>query len=53
MSAFEIVATVILCILGTCMILLWGMTMLLFDKIVNLREIEKKPASKNETDIKK
>lgn len=53
MTALEIVITIILCIIGACIVLLWGQTTLLIYKIVNRQEKEKKPASKTEADSKK
>lgn len=48
MSALEIVAIVILCILGISIVLLWGQTISLFNQILIKQREEKKPAPKNE-----
>lgn len=53
MTKFEIIVTIILCIICTSTVLLWGNVTLLIGKILEKFETEKKPASKNETDDKK
>lgn len=53
MNALEIVATVVLSIIGLSTILIWGKVTLLIDRIYKQYDAEKKPASKKETDEKK
>lgn len=53
MSAFEIVATVVLCIIGLCLVMLWGWIMIISQDYLEKFITEKKPAPKNETDEEK
>ncbi|MGN0804557.1 MAG: hypothetical protein ACI4MS_04155 [Candidatus Coproplasma sp.] len=49
MNALDIVAIVVLCILGVSNVLLWAQTTILFDKLFNHRsEKEKNSTPKNE-----
>lgn len=53
MNVLEIVAIVVLCILGMCTIYIWAQVVILIDKIRAHVETEKKPAPKNGADEEK
>ena len=50
MTALEIIAMIVLCVIGLAIVMLLGQMIILIDKIENRFKNEKKPASENEAD---
>ncbi|MGN0813187.1 MAG: hypothetical protein ACI4MQ_06750 [Candidatus Coproplasma sp.] len=51
MNALEIIAIVVLCVLGVSNVLLWAQTTILFDRLLSIRcEKEKNSTSDKEED---